>query len=228
MKQKKLFIILGVWTLFSLSIPLLRDGLSRDSITRLLILAYFLLSLLWFYKKGQFLQIKNPKKSFILWCTINAMVMEICYMISRPLDMSLLITSNTSFLQGLQNTAVDLILTLPAYLLIFYVIWRLIKRYNYSPFAFFFLMGLGQALGDGNIFFLANPVLLAFIPYVMLNYWAMNFVPFLLVRNNLGNTSQQDSKWKKIILPIVLLPITYFVAGATILTLGKMLGWIPN
>ena len=228
MKQKILFIILGIWFLLSLILPLLHNGLNRDSVTRLLILGYFLLGLWWFYKNGQFIEVKNPKRTFIIWCTINAMVVEIFHMISKPLNQSLLITSNTSFLHGAQNTLIDLILTFPAYLLIFSVIWYLIKRYHYSPFSFFFLMALGQALGDGNAFFLANPFLLTLIPYVMLNYWAMNFVPYMVVRKNIPLLASQDSKLKKIILPFILIPLTYLVAGGTILTIGKVLGWIPK
>jgi len=187
-----------------------------------------LLSLWWFYKKGQFIEVKNPKRAFVVWCTINAMVVEIFHMISRPLHESLLITSNTSFLLALKNTSIDLMLTLPAYVLIFLVIWHLVKRFHYSAFSFFFLMGLGQALGDGNGFFLINPGALIFIPYVMLNYWAMNFVPYLVVRNSIPSTLSQDAKLKKVILPIILLPITYLVAGGIILTIGTVLGWIPK
>jgi len=156
------------------------------------------------------------------------MVVEIFHMISRPLHPSLLLTSNTSFLHALKNTSIDLILTLPAYVLIFWVIWRLIRRYHYSPFSFLFLMGFGQALGDGNAFFLLNPWALIFVPYVMLNYWAMNFVPYLVVRRHIPIALPQDGKWGKIILPIVLLPVTYLIAGGTILTIGWVLGWIPK
>ena len=218
---------MGVWLLISLVLPMLHDGLNRDTITRLLVLTYFLLSLLWFYKKGQFVEAKNPKRTFIVWCVINAMVVEMFHMISRPLQMSLLITSGTPFPQALHNTVVDLVLTFPAYIFIFWVVWYMAARYRYTAFSFFFLMGLGQALGDGNGFFLVNPGALIFVPYVMLNYWAMNFVPYLVVRNDISSTLS-DSKFKKIILPIVLLPLTYVVAAGPILTIGKALDWIPK
>ena len=220
--------MLSIWFLLSLPLPLFHDGLNRDSFTRLLVLAYFLLSLLWFYKKGQFVEIKNPKRTFIVWCVINAMILEIFHMISRSLHPSLLITSNTSFLQALKNTSIDLALTLPAYIIIFLVVWHLAKKYNYTPFSFLFFMGLGQALGDGNAFFLINPVSLIFIPYVMLNYWAMNFVPYLVVRNYIPSPSLPDNKFKKVFFPIILLPITYLVVAGVILNLGVILGWIPK
>ncbi len=228
MKQKKWFIIVGVWLFLSLALPLLHEGLSRDIDTRLLVLAYFLLGLCWFYKWGRFLEVVSPKKTFIIWCIFNAMWVEVFHMISRPLHKSLLITANTSPWQALKNTSIDLILTLPAYALIFWVIWRLVERYHYSPFSFFFLMALGQALGDGGGFFLINPGALIVIPYVMLNYWAMNFVPYLVVQNHLPTLSSQPGNWKIIIPPLVLIPITYLIAGGSILTLGKVLGWIPK
>lgn len=227
MKQKKLFIILGPWTLVSLVFPVVHDGLNSSSVTRLLILAYFLLCLLWFYKRGQFIEVKNSKGTFIVWCLVNAMVVEIFHMISMPLHQSLLITLNTPLFQALENISIDLVLTLPVYLIIFWIIWNLIKRYNYSSFSFFILIGLGQALGDGNSFFIANPGALIFLPYVMLNYWAMNFVPYLVVRKQISDTLQ-DNKWLKIVLPIVLLPTVYFVAGGAILAIGKILGWFPK
>lgn len=230
MTQRKLFIMLGIWFFLSLALPLLNGGLNRDAVTRLLILTYFLLSLWWFYRRGQFRTVKNPRRTFIVWCVVNAMVVEIFHMISRPLHPSLLITANTPFMAGLTKTAIDLILTFPAYLLIFWVVWLLLKRYRYSPFAFFFLMGLGQALGDGNGFFLIHPGALIFIPYVMLNYWAMNFVPYLMVRKQISQApgSIKAGRIKKVLLPIVLLPATYILAAVVILTIGAVLGWIPK
>jgi hypothetical protein len=205
---------------------MLHDRLGRDSITRLLILTYFLLNLWWFYKKGRFLELGRPGGTFIIWCTINAMAVELFHMISKPLSPSLLITSQTSPGRALENISIDLVLTLPAYLVIFWVIWRLAKRYRYSPFAFFFLMALGQALGDGGGFFLVNPGALILIPYVMLNYWTMNFVPYLVVRKSLPETAPPVGNWKSIVFPIVLLPVTYFIAGGIIIAGGRLLGWI--
>ena len=228
MSQRKLFIIVVIWFLISLAFPMLDAGLNRDAITTLLVLAYFLLSLLWFYKKGRFVEVKNPKRTFIAWCVINAMVIEIFHMISNPLHASLLITSRTSLFQALHNTLVDLTLTFPAYILIFLVICYLAVRYRYSAFSFFFLMALGQALGDGNNFFLTKPGALIFIPYVMLNYWAMNFVPYLTVRNTVASIPPENDTFKKNMLPIIVLPVIYIIAGGIILALGKVLGWIPR
>ena len=159
---------------------------------------------------------------------MNAMVVEIFHMFSKPLHHSLLITSSTSLTQGLKFTAIDLTLTFPAYLLIFSVIWNLIKRYDYSPFAFFFLMALGQSLGDGNAFFIFNPMGLIFVPYIMLNYWAMNFVPYLVIRPYIIRNSAEYQRWKKFALPIVLIPLTYIIAGGAVFIFGTLIGWLPK
>jgi hypothetical protein len=153
---------------------------------------------------------------------MNAMAVEMFYMISKPLSASLLVTSSMPPSQAARNTAVDLVLTLPAYVIIFFVIWLLERRFHYSPFSFFSLMALGQALGDGGAFFLTNPGALVLIPCVMLNYWAMNFVPYLVTRGNIP----QDRNWRAIVLPLVGLPIAYFATGGIIMAVGRKLGWI--
>ena len=88
-------------------------------------------------------------------------------------------------------------------------------------------MGLGQALGDGNAFFLVNPMALIFIPYVMSNYWAMTFIPFLIVQKYIPIAPQRDT-WAKYVLPVIVLPAAYLFVGAIIFTAGSMLGWIPK
>lgn len=229
MSQKTSFILLGAWFSFALALLVSHEGMNGDSITRLLILGYFVLSLLWYFTKGRSLQIKNPKKTFILWCTANAMVVEVFYMISRPLSNSLLITLQTPFAEMVQHVTIDLVLTTPVYLLIFWIMWKLMNRYTYTVFSFFFLMGLGQALGDSWSFFLPNPVMFIFIPYIMLNYWTMNFVPFLLVRSSISAGSVKENKFEKVIYPLILLPLTYLIAGGTVLFIGsRVLGWIPK
>jgi len=227
MADQKKFMFVGVWFAVSFFVPLLHDGFNAIAVTTLLALAYFLLSLFWFYKKGPSLRSINPGRTFIIGCTVNAMAVEVFHMISKPLHDSLLITRDTSAAQAIKNISIDLVLTFPAYLLIFSVIWYLLRRYRYSPFSYFVLMALGQALGDGQAFFLSNPGALVFIPYVMINYWAMNFVPYLTVRPALEGEPRKG-KVMKIILPVIALPLTYFVAAAVILTAGAALGWIPQ
>lgn len=219
---------MGVWFLISVILPILNGGINMEFITRVLVLLYFLASLLWYYKKGRFIKIENSKKVFIIWATVNAAFVEIFHMISNPLNKALLITSNTSFADAIKFTSIDLVLTFPAYIIIFTVMWQFIKRYDYSPFAFFFIMSLGQSLGDGNAFFILNPALLILVPYIMVNYWAMNFIPYMTLRGGIVREIKPENKFKKYILPLIVIPLTYLVAAGIILTIGGVLGWIPK
>ena len=217
---------MAIWTGISVTLPLAVHGLNTDGVTRLLIVLFFALQLLWYWARKPTIGQNRPLFTFVALSTANAMIGEICYMISTPLHTSLRITSTTSMPTALKFIATDLVLTLPAYLLIFSVVAYLITRYRYSAFLYFLLIGLGQSLGDGNSFFVLNPGSLILLPYIMLNYWAMSFVPFLLVRPHLNQTSLSPSKPMAIILPLLLLPVTYFAAASVILTLGKQLGWL--
>lgn len=170
MSQRRLFIAYGLWLSGSLAVPMAKEGLgSPNSLTRLGILASFALSLGWYAWRGKRMEVTRPRRVFIVGCVLGAMVGETFYMVSRPLHPSLLISAATPLPQALRNLLVDLALTLPAYLLIFSVIWHLATHARYSTFGYFFVMALGQALGDGNVFFVANPGALLFVPYVMLN-----------------------------------------------------------
>lgn len=223
-KQTVQFSLMGLWLIFSIAVYIMKNGLDSAAWTRIAILVFFCLSLGWYFWKGRRITVSNPARLFILWSVANAMVGEICYMISKPLHESLLVTIDMPWSQIFRNVGIDLILTLPAYLIIFSIVWKLVVRYGYTPFSFFFLVGLGQSLGDGNTFFWVNPGTLILIPYVMLNYWAMSFVPYLAIRPTLKIFNNSLLSY---ILPIVVLPITYFFVAAVILTFGKWIGWLP-
>ncbi|MCR4369399.1 MAG: hypothetical protein NUV67_05845, partial [archaeon] len=83
-------------------------------------------------------------------------------------------------------------------------------------------MSLGQALGDGIAFFLFAPAMLLFLPYVMLNYQAMNVVPFLLSGKN-KNVSFPGLK--KYLLPVVSIVLIYLIGGIMIKIVGSFFGF---
>ena len=143
-------------------------------------------------------------------------------MISRPLSPSLIITSGMAPAQMFHNYAIDALFTTPAYFVIFWVIWKIITRYRYTLWEYVVFISLGQALGDGMTYFSANIAQLFLIPYIMVNYQAMNVVPFLLVRSNI-QPHHNAGTIKKLIVPLVIIPAVYFVAGAVILTIGRSL-----
>lgn len=210
-----------VWAIFVFLVVFIKNGLSLDNLTHLAILVFFFATLL-FYKKFQKENlIKNPKHFFITRCVLFAAIVEGFYMISKPVLDSLRIAAGMSYGQMLNNYFTDLLFTIPAYFLIFYVIWRLINKYEYSFWEFAILTALGQALGDGSRTFLFNPVLLLFIPYIMINYHAMNAVPYLRIRNALPAGRIKNS-WR-FIMPLILIPATYLFSGLIIYTFAAVL-----
>jgi len=89
------------------------------------------------------------------------------------------------------------------YVVVFLVIWHFINKYKFVLWEYVLFIGLGQALGDGGFFFIANPFALIMLPYVMISYHAMNIVPFLAIKDNLSPKS--NSKLRFIIPPITLI-----------------------
>ncbi len=228
MAERTRFVVMAVWLALSIGLSLAHEGFTANAVTRFGILGTFALSLGWYWRWGRTLVVQHPKRTFFAWSIVNALIGESWYMVSRPLNLSLIITKETPLPEALRRWAIDLTLTAPAYVGIFSVVWWLIHRYRYSPFSYFFLIGLGQALGDGNVFFLANPLMLLFVPYVMLNYWAMSFVPYLVIRSSIDEATLKPGRVVPVVVTLVLMPMTYFVAGATIITAGRLLGWLPR
>jgi len=87
-------------------------------------------------------------------------------------------------------------------------------------------MGLGQALGDGGIFFFAAaPGLLVFLPYPMTNYHACNVLPFVATRDALpaGRVVGRRS-W----LAVPALIAVYLACGSVIKLAGRAAGLDPG
>jgi len=209
-----------IWAVAVFILVFVKDGPSVDTITHSAILIFFFGTLaVYYFQKNNV--IKNPKFYFISRCIVSAAVVEGCYMISKPVLPSLQIIEGMSAGQMLQNYCIDLLFTVPAYVFIFYVIWWLINRYEYTFWEFAIVIAFGQALGDGGRTFLLHPALIFLVPYVMINYHAMNVVPYLNVRNVLP-VGRIKSAWRYI-MPIVLIPATYLVSGVFIYTIAAVL-----
>lgn len=202
-----------VWAVLTFLLIFTKGLLSPDNLTHIGIIIFFFLTL-WIYREQKGKTIDDPKVFFILRCVFYAAVVEGCYMISAPVLSSLRITAGMTLGHMVQNYAIDLALTLPAYCLIFYVIWRLINTYEYTPWQFAILMALGQGFGDGSRAFLFNPGLLVFLPYIMINYHAMNVAPFLAVKDALP-AGRKQGFWKWV-APIPIIFITYLVSALVI------------
>lgn len=102
------------------------------------------------------------------------------------------------------------------------MIFAFIERWPYSTWGYTILVGFAQAVGDGGLFlFATNPGLLAFLPYPMTNYHAINVIPYLAVRDHLAPKKRAGAS-AYLALPAVI--ATYLVLGGTIKVVGRWLG----
>jgi len=155
-------------------------------------------------------------------CAVRAAIVEVCYMPSRPLYESLRWLPEDGARVRATKAAIDVALTAPIYVVVFGVLWLMIRRAKIPVWYAILALPFAQALGDGNAFFLANPAMLLMSPYVVLNYVACQLVPYLRVRGALP-TEPHARPWQ-LLLPLVVVPIVYFFAGATLILVGRALG----
>ncbi len=212
------------WALPCIGIVLLKDPLAPDAVTHLAVFAWLGLSLLAIPVLRRLAERHSPRRVFLCACVASAAVVEACYMVSAPLHPSLLVTPGTGAGEALRHLALDLVLTTPAYVLIFWAVWALMRRYAYRPIEFVVLVGAGQALGDGVAYLSANPAMLVFLPWLMVSYHAMTMAPFLALRDRVGAGAQRRRP-AMFVLPLLVLPAAYWIAGGTILIVVRALGW---
>jgi hypothetical protein len=144
-------------------------------------------------------------------------------MFSKPVFDSLLVTRHTPLLSGILNYGIDLIFTIPAYLLIFLVIWLFVARYYLPLWPYILIFGAAQMFGDGGLFyFVSTPAMLAFLPYPMSSYHAMNVLPFLTVRETLPTGSCLS---RQVYFAVPAIIAVYLVCGSLILFLGQSFGF---
>lgn len=212
-----------IWAALSIFFAVAVAGRSAESVTRILVIVFLFCQIALHSKLSNTLSWLSPKKRFIVLGTLLASVVEGFHMISTPVFLSLRIGWTTSFKQGLLNYLIDLAFTVPAYLVIFSVIWYFANRYNYKLWHYIIIMGLAQALGDGGIFFfIGAPQLLLFLPYPMTNYHAVNVIPFLATYNDLRK-ERISSAFAYLAIPGVIL--TYLFCGSVIKIVGKKFGF---
>lgn len=217
-KIPKIYII---WSITAITFSLLISKNYSESITRILVLIFLIFQILSKNKlEALFFNIKNHQKRFIISGVILASFVEGFHMISTPVFLSLRVNHDTEVLNILKNYFIDLVLTIPVYILVFYIIWYFINKYSYSLWDYIISFGIAQTLGDGGIFFFLNsPYMIFFLPYPMTNYHAINIIPFLLVKNNLS--VENNSLKRYFAIPSIIL--TYLFCGSIIQVLGKFL-----
>lgn len=211
----------AIWTVASVGIPLARSGLSADNRTLLHALLFLLLQLATLRPLRRLTARLPPRSRFVAVGLFTAAVIEGLHMTGMPVFASLRVDPTTSAARCLASFALDLAFTLPAYVAIFATIWFFIARYRYSLWQYVPLFGAGQALGDGLFFFLGAPFMLAFLPFPMLKYHAMNVLPFLLVRDELPIERRHGPR--KLLAPLALVAL-YLLCGAAIKLVGRAVG----
>jgi len=215
-----------LWASCAIGLSIALAGLSSESVTRLLVIAFLFGQILWRSALVKAFPQLAPKTRFMTLGTVLACVVEGFHMISMPVFPSLRIGWDTPVAQGLVYYALDLLFTVPAYLVIFAAIWHFIQRHHFTLWRYILVMGLAQALGDGGLFFFLNaPAMLVFLPYPMTNYHAINVIPFLAVRGDLGH-GRPAGIGSYLAIPGVV--GTYLVCGATIKLLGRHFGLETN
>ncbi len=211
-----------LWAATAIGVSLVLAGPTVETITRLLVLAFIAGQYVFRAALVKALPRLAPPVRFITMGVLLAAVVEGFHMISKPVYSSLLVGPDTSPADALRFYAIDLLVTTPAHVVIFAVIWFLINRYHYGLWSYTVVMGLGQALGDGGIFFFAAaPGLLVFLPYPMTNYHACNVLPFVATRDALpaGRVVGRRS-W----LAVPALIAVYLACGSVIKLAGRAAG----
>jgi hypothetical protein len=215
-----------LWAIVAIGLSIGLSGLSPESVTRLSVVALLLGELALRPVLVEALPALAPRTRFLVLGTVLAAAVEGMHMISMPVFLALRIDRETSFAQGLLRYALDLSFTLPAYVLIFALLWFFINRYRYTLWNYILVMGLAQTLGDGGLFFFIDaPAMLFFLPYPMTNYHAINVVPFLAVRDHLP-AERSTGVVRYLAIPALI--GAYLVCGAIIRLGGRFLGLAPD
>ena len=211
-----------LWATLAIGLSIALSGFTAENVTRILVIVFLLGQIPLHSKLANALPRLAPRTRFIALGTGLAAIVEGFHMISMPVFLSLRIEQSMSIAEGLMCYALDLLYTVPAYLVVLSVIWWFINRYRYPYWHYVITMGLGQALGDGGLlFFLNAPAMLVFLPYPMTNYHAINVMPYLTIREHLpGARSASAARY----LAVPALIGTYFVCGAIIRIMGSAFG----
>src|SRR3989344_8190951 len=218
--QNKIFISLyAFWAVIVFALTFISKGYNPDNITHILIIIFFLVQLTTYPLIRVVSKKFSPKITFLIFGLIFAAVVEGLYMISDPLFESLKFVAGISIGKMISNFLIDIVFTIPVYIVVFLVIWYFINKYNYKLWEYLLFISLGQALGDGGIYFLASPFMLVFLPYVMINYHSMTLIPYLLTKNNL---KPQNNSWMKYVVPPISIIVLYILFGIIINIIGPL------
>jgi hypothetical protein len=214
------------WAALAVGGSIALAGLTAESVTRLLVIGFLLGQIVFRARLAAALPSLAPRARFVVMGTLLAAVVEGFHMISTPVFLSLRVDRATPPLLALRAWALDLLFTVPAYLVIFSVIWFFVSRYRYATWTYVIAVGFAQVIGDGGLFFFVNaPAMLVFLPYPMTNYHAVNVLPFLAVRDELDPEGRSGVRSWAVVPAVVG---TYLVCGSLIKIAGRWCGLEPR
>ena len=145
------------WVVLAIGISLAATGLTPENVTRLLVVAFLLVQLATAARRSRArCRRVAPRIRFVVLGTLLAAVVEGFHMISKPVFASLRVDRATPRPTGSRSTALDLLFTVPAYVVIFSVIFFFVARYRYGAWAYAVGIGFAQTIGDGGLFFFAK------------------------------------------------------------------------
>lgn len=201
-------------------------GLVPETITRLLVMGFIVLQFVLRGRLVRALSTRPPLLQFVVLGMALAAVVEGFHMISVPVFENLRIGDETSPAQAMARYGLDLLFTLPAYVVIFSVIGWFARRYRYAFWEYLAIAGFAQTIGDGGLFYFAHaPAMLLFLPYPMSNYHAVNVLPFLALRTR-GEIGESAGLARLMLVPAVV--ATYLVCGAVIRLAGRLSGIVDG
>ena len=231
--DRVVLIVAAVWTVAVVALTFAMKGRTDDTLTRSAVIAVLAVDLVAARVTRRRWPTDEPGRAarfsfrtvvtrWIGPCAVRAAIVEVCYMPSRPLYESLRWLPEDGARARATKAAIDVALTAPFYVILFGVLWLMLRRFRIPVWHAVLALPFAQALGDGNAFFLANPGMLLMSPYVVLNYVACQLVPYLRVRGALP-TEPRARPWQ-LLLPLVVVPAVYFVGGAMLIAVGRALG----
>jgi hypothetical protein len=219
-RERNYFIIYAIWAVLVFVLVLIKRGIESANIAHTLVILFLGIQFLVIKSLKDMLSAYSCRARFLMSGLSCAALIEGFYMIHEPVFKAVKIVPSMSFSSMVSSYVIDLVFTLPVYLAVFLALWYFINRYQYTLWQYFIIFSLGQALGDGGIFlFSATPSLSLFIPYTLINYHAMNLLPYLLIRENI---QPQKAGWQKFIIPPLVIILFYLTGGALIKIMGSL------
>jgi hypothetical protein len=218
--QRRYFILYAIWAVIVFILVFIQKGIETAHVAHGLVILFLGIQFLLMNALKKLVNRRSCRIQFLVYCLCCAALVEGFYMIHEPVFKAVKIVPSMSLSSMAGNYLVDLAFTLPVYLAVFSALWYFITLYQYTPWQYFIIFSAAQALGDGGVFFFsASPFLLLFIPYTLINYQAMNFLPYLLVRDMIqpGKTG-----WQKFVIPPLVIILIYLTGGAMIKLVGAL------